>query len=65
VEVDLLRNELLAKRAPLSEANNGGTTLSRAERLVVLGVWTEVGLCAYDETLGVWRVTNVADAPFS
>jgi hypothetical protein len=63
-QVDVLRNELLAKRARLSEVNNGGTTLSRAERLVILGAWTEAGLAEFDHDLGVWRASG-DDAPFS
>ena len=60
-QIERLRDELVAKRSRLSEANNGGTDLSRAERLVVLGAWTEAELTRFDDSLGVW----VVDAPDS
>ena len=45
----------LSRGERISEANNAGSTLTRAERLMVLGAWTEVGHLTVDEELGVWQ----------
>jgi DprA winged helix domain len=48
----------LSRGEAISEANNGGTTLTRAERLMALGAWTEAGHLSFDEELGVWRAAK-------